>query len=248
MRVLLPTLLLLAVPAPAAPARTPPRAVPASDLIIRTATPEIGWRWRIAPEAATQPALLAALRGEALAQRDTARGEAARDAAEAKRAGVPFRRYDYLSDWTLAADTPRLLALAGESYAYTGGAHGNTGYGVAIWDKAAGRRLALADLFTDWAAARAAIEPLFCQALAEEQERRRGEAPANPADACPKLAEQPAVPYAGLAPQAARLRVLLAPYVAGSYAEGSYLIDLPWPDAVRALVKPAYRADLFGAP
>ena len=39
---------------------------------------------------------------------------------------------------------------------------------------------------------------------------------------------------------------MVAPYVAGPYAEGSYIVSLPWPEAVRPLVKPVYRQDLFG--
>ena len=54
------------------------------------------------------------------------------------------------------------------------------------------------------------------------------------------------VPYAGLATAARLVRVLLGPSVAGPYAEGSYLITLPWPEAVQPFVKPQYRPALFG--
>ena len=54
------------------------------------------------------------------------------------------------------------------------------------------------------------------------------------------------MPFGGLGQQAAQFRVLVAPYVAGSYAEGSYNTTVAWPQAVRPLVKPPYRADLFG--
>jgi hypothetical protein len=227
----------------ATPAFAAPRVVPASDLLINESTPAISWRWRMAPEAATQPALLAGLRSEALKAATTGKGEAARDAADAKKAGFPFRRYESISDWSLAADTPRLLALVGESYAFTGGAHGNTGYTANIWDKTAQKSVPFSALFTDWAKARRLIEPAYCAALATEQKARGG----NPVNNCPKLADQPIVPWAGLAAQATQLRVLLGPYTAGSYAEGSYLITLPWPEGIKPLVKPAYRDDLFGA-
>lgn len=236
-------LALLATPALAAP----PRVVPASDLLIRQSSPEINWRWRVAPEAATAPALLASMRSAALKDAAKAKADAARDAVEAKKSGYPFRRYESLADWTLAADTPRLLALAGEIYAFTGGAHGNTGYAVRIWDKVAKRSIGIDALFTDWPRARKLLEPAFCAALLEEQTRRLGAKPTSDMNACPNLAEQPIVPFGGLAPQASQFRVLVGPYVAGSYAEGSYLITVPWPDAVRPLVKPAFRADLFGA-
>jgi hypothetical protein len=234
---------LLATPALA----KPPAPVPASALLISQTTPEMAWRWRAAPELATQPALLKAMRSEGLAELGKARAAAARDAASARTAGFPFRPHETINDWSLAADTAGLLALAGESYSYTGGAHGNTGYAARIWDKKAKRSIPIDALFSDWPRARKLLEPVYCKALAEEQARRRqgAEVPADFA-ACPKLSEQPVVPFAGLGRQARQFRVLLAPYTAGSYAEGSYLITAPWPEGVAALVKPAYRRDLFG--
>ncbi|MBC7504574.1 MAG: DUF4163 domain-containing protein [Sandarakinorhabdus sp.] len=243
MRSVIFVLALLAAPALAAP----PRTVPASDLLIRQSSPQIDWRWRVAPEAATQPALLASMRAAALKAAAKARTDAAGDAAIAKKSGFPFRRYEAISDWSLAADTPHPLALAGETYSLTGGAHGNTGSAARMWDKTAKRSIPIDALFSDWPRARALIMPAFCNALAAEQTRRLGAAPTSEMNACPKIAEQPMVPWVGIGSRAAQLRVLVAPYVAGSYAEGSYLITFPWPDALRALVKPGYRADLFGA-
>lgn len=231
----------------AAPALAAPRVVPASDLLFRQSTPEIDWRWRVAPEAATQPLFLATLRGEQLPAAARAKAAAVSEATDARKAGFPFRPHEIISDWSLAADTSHLLALVGEQYAYTGGAHGNTGFAKQIWDKTGQHRISFDALFSDWPRARALLEPAFCKALAEEQRRRLGDQPESDMNACPKLAEQPIVPWAGLARQASQFRVLLAPYVAGSYAEGSYLITVPWPEAIRPLVKPVYRDDLFGA-
>ena len=223
-----------------------PAPVPASALLIRQATPEMAWRWRAAPELATQPALLRAMRAEAMAEVGKARAAAAADAASARKAGFPFRAYETINDWSLAADTQRLLALAGETYAYTGGAHGNTGFAARIWDKTAKRRIGIEALFTDWPRARKLLEPVFCKALADEQARRRRGADGGSFNECPKLSEQPVLPFAGLGQQAGQFRVLMGPYVAGPYAEGSYLVTAPWPEAVRPLVKPAYARDLFG--
>lgn len=225
----------------------PPAPIPASALLIRQASPTIDWRWRMAPETATQPALLNAMRSEAQKQAGKDRDAAARDAASAKKAGFPFRKYEMISDWSLATDTPHLLALAGEVYSFTGGAHGNSGFAARIWDKAAKRSVPIDALFNDWPRARKLLEPVFCKALADEQARRRGGKPlGNDFDTCPKLSEQPIVPFGGLSRRAGQFRVLVAPYVAGPYSEGSYLVTAPWPDALRALVKPAYRGDLFG--
>lgn len=232
-----------------AAAKPPPRPVPATDLLIRQASPALTWRWRAAPEAALEPALLRRMRTAALADAARARGQAARDAAAARKAGVPLRRYETIIDWTLAAETPRLLALAGQIYSFTGGAHGNTGYATQLWDRTTDRPLTIDALFTDWPRARRLIEPLFCKALATEQKARRaGEALNGEFDQCPKLSEQPIIPWAGLAARAPQFRVLLGPYVAGPYSEGAYLVTANWPEGVRALVKPAYRDDLFGDP
>ena len=240
---------LLAAPAALALAASTvaaPRPVPASDLLISRSSPEIDWRWRMAPEAATAPTLLAVMRGEATKEATRARTEAISDAASARKAGFPFRRHAASVDWSLAADTQRLLALTGETSSFTGGAHGNIGYGSRIWDKVARRSIAFDALFTNWPQARAILQPAFCKALADEQRQRLGTVPRDEMHACPKLAEQPATPWAGLTPLAGQMRVMVAPYVAGPYAEGSYIVSLPWPEAVRPLVKPVYRRDLFG--
>lgn len=222
-------------------------AVPASALVIEQVSPAIDWRWRVAPEVGGQPALLRAMRAEALAEAARARAGAARDAAAAKTAGVPFRQYDSVADWSRAANTARLLALVGEVYSYTGGAHGNSGFAVRIWDKTARQSVPVSALFSDWPRARKLIEPVYCAALAREQaERRVGQPVAAEFDACPKLSEQPIVPFGGLGRRAGQFRVLLGPYVAGPYVEGSYVVTAPWPEAVRSLVKPVYRSDLFG--
>lgn len=241
---------LLALALIAAPALAKaPAPIPASALLIRRASADHQWRWRVAPEAATQPALLRAMRGAAFAEAGKAARVAARDAASAKQAGYPFRRYETITDWSLAADTPQLLALAGEIYSFTGGAHGNSGYAVKILDKAARREISIDALFGDWPRARKLLEPAYCAALARAQlARRGGETPSDDTDTCPKLSEQPLVPFAGLSSTAGQLRVLIGPYLAGPYSEGSYIVTLPWPDAVRPFVKPAYRAALFGDP
>jgi hypothetical protein len=234
LRILL-TAAVLAAPALAAP-------IPASDLLIRDVTPQLSYRWRAAPEAATQPALLDGIRSEALAELAKEKQDAARDAADAQKSGFPFRAYETIISWTLAAETPHLLALQSLNYSFTGGAHGNTGYAAKIWDKTANTAIPFSALFTDWPKAQVLLEPAYCKALAEEQTSRGG----NPVNNCPKLADQAIVPWADLASTAYQFRVLLGPYAAGSYAEGSYLITLPWPAGVEALVKPAYKADLFG--
>lgn len=238
--------LLLAVPAPAAAQNTPAkpnavRVIPASDLLVRRSGPGFSWRWRAAPELALAPALLTQLRSEATAAALKARRAADAEAASAAAARLPFAGHEHIHDWSLAADTSRLLALAGRHYAYTGGAHGNTGYDVRLWDRQRRQTMAFSDLFTDWPRAGALLQPAFCTALAEERRRRF---PDQAAGTCPDFATLPMQPFGDLSATARQWRVLVAPYVAGAYAEGSYLVTLPWPDGIAALTQPRYRPDL----
>ncbi len=232
----------------AAPAKRPagPAPVLVRELFITSAEPALRWRWRAAPEVGLEPTLLRAMRGEAMVALGSERSMARKAMADAQAAGYPHRPYETVTDWRVAADTPQLLALHGEVWRYTGGAHGNTGHAGRLWDRQARRSIGIDALFTDWPRARKLIEPAYCEALAAEQRTRRGDAPmADGFDDCPPLAEQLILPVsAPFGGPARQLRVVLPPYAAGPYVEGSYTIDLMWPEGVAALVAPAWKATL----
>lgn len=219
----------------------------ARDLILKNNSANLQYSWRVPPEVGIEPALFHMMRAKAEAGLVAALGQANADAAAAKKSGNPVRQYTDLRYWDVAADTTRLLALTGQVYGYTGGAHGNSGFDTVIWDRKAQAVIGLPSLFTDRAKARAIIEPLVCAELAKEQAARRGGVKAAPEfEKCPPLTQASVVPYGGMAPVAHSVRVIYAPYVAGPYFEGSYEITLPWPDAVKPLVKPEFREALFG--
>lgn len=225
---------------PTETAAATPAAVSASDLLIREHSAELDFAWRMVPDAAAHPALLTELRREAQAMLDDARRMAAEDKA-ARPTDAPFFGHYLQQNWRVEADTPRLLSLAAETDSYSGGAHGMHSTRSLIWDKAAGKRLALPDLFADWAAARAVIESAYCAALDKERaERRGGEVGVSFAD-CPALVEQ-AVTLRGWGESpAGGLRVYLDPYTAGPYAEGSYELWVYTEPAVTSFLKPEYR-------
>ena len=219
----------------------------ASDLILKSNTANLQYSWRVPPEVGVEPPLFEVMRGKAEAGFAAGLAQANADAASAKKAGFPVHQYTDLRYWEVAADTTRLLALTGLLYGYTGGAHGNTGYDSVIWDRKTKTAITLPALFSDRVKARAIIEPLVCKALAAEQkERRDGQKMAPEFEKCPPLSQATLVPYGGMTPVAHSLRVIFAPYVAGPYAEGSYELTIPWPEAVKPLVKPEFREDLFG--
>lgn len=125
-----------------------------------------------------------------------------------------------------------------------GGAHGMTLAGAAVWDKAAGRRLAPTDLFRSTAAIQSAIGDAFCRTLDRERERRRGEPVIrgdDPFTACPKVAEATLILGSTDGRTIDRLGLLVDPYVAGAYAEGGFDLTIPVTAEVIAALKPEYR-------
>ena len=77
---------------------------------------------------ATAVAALDRWLGAQLAEaRTSARAEAAAGKHAATASGFPYHRYEYDIDWTLAGRTPQLVSLAQRTWAFTGGAHGNSG-------------------------------------------------------------------------------------------------------------------------
>ncbi|MBE7248930.1 MAG: hypothetical protein INR63_28630, partial [Actinomycetospora chiangmaiensis] len=133
-----------------------------------------------------------------------------------------------------------LLALSAETYSFTGGAHGNTGYRALLWDRKRGQPVAFQALFASWPRTLARLTRAFCPALDAERAKRRG-APVDKADMfgeCPKLADQTLLPGGVRGGRFTAVRVLIGPYEAGPYAEGTYELVLPLDPA---LVTPAWR-------
>ena len=220
-----------------------PAPVLARELIIRQNDMALDWYWRAAPEVGLEPNLLRAMRGEALASADKARILARKDMTQAQSAGFPFRKHEYWTGWTVEADAGRLLVLLGRSWQYTGGAHGNTGHAGRLWDRQAGRSIGIETLFSDWPRVRRLIEPAYCAALEAERRRRRGADRLMDAfETCPPLAEQLILPAAAPVERVARqVRIVLDPYVAGPFSEGSYELTMAWPEGVAAMVAAPWR-------
>ena len=205
-----------------APAAAEPE-LPASDLLVRFEGPALSFRWSLAPEAALEPALVRALRSDALAERQ----KAMRDQEEAIANPPPGRgpiRTEWAERWQAEAETDGLIALSARHYEYTGGAHGNLGFRTIIWDRAADRRIEFAELFADPGAALAALQPGFCKALdAERAVRRQGQKMPAFSD-CPALSSLRVVPVG--TGSLTSVRVLVEPYTAGPWSEGAYEIAL----------------------
>lgn len=192
------------------------------------------------------PALKAELDKRLAASRAELEKHAKEDQSEAAKDGYPYRPHSATTAWQVVADLPAWLSLSAELYDYSGGAHGMSFYDGLVWDKQANRVIKPIGLFTSKAALSAAIREPFCAALDKEREKRRGE-PVNrnsgdQFDECIDPAESTLILGSSNGRTFDRIGVLIEPYAAGAYAEGSFDLTLPVTPAALAAVKPQYRA------
>lgn len=224
------------------PARNPkPRAV-----VVDRKDALLDFHYEYPAQAAEITELRAVLQDELRAAEADARTQARADRDEAKGAGYEYRTHGLHVEWTIDGSTEQLIAMTALISAYSGGAHPNNGYTSLLWDRAADKRIELADVTTSPGALYLAAKPLFCASLDKERAQRRGGSytpnRGDPFGACPNLAEL-SVSLVGAPGQPFnRIRIIAAQYVAGSYAEGAYQIDVPVTPAIIRTINPAWRA------
>jgi len=236
---------LIAIVALLATAAAPAPKPESGGVDARTADYVFSYSWPAQVEAI--PALRAHLAADQAERKRTLAGEA----AEARRAAAAdpdlrFVPYTLEVEWQVVADLPGWLSLSQRNSHFEGGAHPNSGFDSRVWDRKAGRALAPRDLFVSAKALDAAIRGPFCDALDRERAVRRGE-PVNRAsgddfDACIAPSEQTLILGSTDRKRFDRIGILVSPYAAGPYAEGSYDITVPVTPAVLQAVKPEFRA------
>lgn len=228
----------------AEPAQAEQRA--AKPVAFERETEKFSYTYSYPAEAAAIPALVRLLeddRVQGLADLESQATEAEKDA---KANDYPYNPHMLGTSWTTTGNTGPLLAMLGEISSYSGGAHGNTGYEVLLWDKAAGKRIKLEDVFADMNAALEPMRRLYCDGLNAERQERRGEDMSSDPDdmfnVCPPFTDLVIIPSAVGNDGFDRLMFVAAPYVAGPYAEGVYEISVPVTEETVARIKPDYRA------
>jgi hypothetical protein len=236
---------LIAIVALLATAAAPVPKPESGGVDARTADYVFSYSWPAQVEAI--PALRAHLAADQAERKRTLAGEA----AEARRAAATdpdlrFVPYTLEVEWQVVTDLPGWLSLSQRNSHFEGGAHPNSGFDSRVWDRKAGRALAPRDLFVSAKALDAAIRGPFCDALDRERAVRRGE-PVNRAsgddfDACIAPSEQTLILGSTDRKRFNRIGILVSPYAAGPYAEGSYDITVPVTPAVLQAVKPEFRA------
>lgn len=182
------------------------------------------------------------------ARLEKVRGDLATSSAEARRQaredGFPYNKHSYQGAWSVVADLPAWLSLSHEFSTYSGGAHGNYGLQSLVWDKTARRAIRAVDLFLSPAALEKALGTRFCDGLNAERKKKGMELPADDSvfPKCPGVDEMTVLVGSSDKRHFNRLTFYAGPYVAGSYAEGAYEVNLNVDKAVIAAVKPEYRA------
>ncbi|NCQ32847.1 MAG: DUF4163 domain-containing protein, partial [Armatimonadetes bacterium] len=127
-------------------------------------------------------------------------------------------------------------------YAYTGGAHGNSAHDALVWDREAKAAIDPKAMFTSPAALQTTLGDAWCKALKAERMKRMGDDYSDDGFfQCPPIADLTVLPGSSNGRSFNRIGLLAAPYVAGSYAEGTYEVTLPVTAKLLDAVKPEYK-------
>lgn len=196
-------------------------------------------------EAAAIPALKAEFDADlAKLQEETKQGTL-QERKDAKQGGWEPRVYASSTAWAVVTEIPGWLSLSADRYEFTGGAHGNPWFDALLWDKTANVRRNPLDLFISKAALSAAIRPSFCDQIDKQREEKREEPVVRNADDffsdCIDPVESTVILGSSDKQRFDRIGVLVGPYAAGPYVEGSYEATMPVTPAVLKAVKPEYR-------
>jgi len=233
----------------AATAATAAAAPPARSVKEETAL--YTFEYAYPASAAAVPGLRTALEADRARHLAALRRDARAGGAEAQENGYPFRKHAWTQTWQVVTEIPGWLSLSASYWNYTGGAHGMSWSGAMLWDRRAGRARSPLDLFTSKAALSAAIRQPFCAALDRQRADKRG-TPVNRTgggefDQCIDPVAQTVILGSHGRQAFDRIGILVAPYSAGPYAEGSYEVTVPVTPAVMAAVKPVFRASFAAA-
>jgi hypothetical protein len=206
---------------------------------------DVDFSW--SSEAATVPALVHRFRA-AFAKEKVGSISCGKEESEARIAtGGEGIKCESSTKVTTSGNTPRLLSLASEYWAFTGGAHGNGATRALLWDRRLNKEIAFASLFVPGSVYETVLRSPYCAALNRERKKRRGNderpSPISEFDSCPKLSDLALIPAASQPGRSLdRIHLIAAPYLAGPYAEGEYDIALPVSPRLVQLMNPEYRS------
>lgn len=222
-------------------------AAPAKGRSVEVENEAYDFSYSYPAKAAAVPALQALLDKRLAAAQAELVASAKKDQAEAAKNGYPYRAHSSGTKWQVVTDLPRWLSLSADMYDYSGGAHGMTYFDALLWDREQGLARTASDLFISKAALSSVLREPFCAALDKERAKRRGE-PVNrnsgdQFDECIDPAEHTIILGSSNGRTFDRIGVLVEPYAAGAYAEGTFDITLPVTQRILGSVKPIYQSE-----
>jgi hypothetical protein len=228
-----------------APAAAKP-APPPKPFSVKETTPLLEFAYSYPAEAAAIPAIAQQFQADLQKGKAEATGEAREDKAGREKDGFPYMAHSLQTDWKTHANTPQFLALLSERYFYTGGAHGMTGYDSLLWDRGAGKAIPFTSVMVSPSQFAGAIHDRFCNALDAARAKKRGEPVVRSGQddftVCVDPMKQALVPESKTGKAIDGITVVIGPYEAGPYAEGSYDIPLSVDGAMLKAIKPEYRS------
>lgn len=211
---------------------------------------EFDYSW--SAEANAVPTLRHRFRADSVRQRTSALATARQDRKARLEMGgsaAEWAPHSFSRSWETLGSTPRLLSLAGSTGVYSGGAHGNSHTQRLIWDKSLNREIGIQSLLRPGTSWQAAIHQPFCVLLLRERAKRVGEENKTFGGGCPAYGDVPvALEDKDGNARLDHIRITADPYVAGSYAEGEYVISLPITAAMITRLKPEYRSSFEPRP
>ena len=226
---------------------TPPKPDPTTAIHVSEKTDRIDYELTIPAEAAALPNLKARLTREAQAARASTLAQQADFARQVPEAGN--RTFGMQHNWRTVGQTDRLLSLVLDVSGYTGGAHGSAGTVPLLWDRRTDREVPLASLFTSKDKALATLRPQYCRALGKAREEKSGEPvvpDGTPFTECPPISDLTVAPAGNVGGKFSRFLLIADPYVAGSWAEGDYEIELPIPAAMVPFIRSEWKPSFPG--
>jgi Deacetylase PdaC len=219
----------------------------ASGRIIEKKTDDYEFSFGYPAEAVTIPKLKSLFEKEIKKEQAQLIKSAIEAKADSAKNDYPYFAYQSGTAWEVAGSTGQLLSLSGFFSSYTGGAHGNYGFGARMWDKKAKRLLKNSfDVFANPKTALALLRQDYCASLNKERKEKLGAEWTADEDSvfgkCPEFSELAIVFNGDKGKPIDRIAFIAGPYVAGSYAEGQYEVELPVTAKLVEAVKSQYRA------
>lgn len=228
-----------------APSEAPPVSIAGAGRSVEVSNEVYEFKYAYPDVAGAIPGLKEILDGRMAEARSRLASSASDDEKSAKKDGYPYHAHSYGAQWQQVADLPGWLSLSSEFYTYSGGAHGMSGFESLLWDRRAQTARRPRDLFTGADELRAAIRTPFCDALDKQRADRRGEPVRRDSGQmfteCIDPVAQTLILGSSNGQTFDRIGVLVGPYEAGPYAEGTYEVTLPVTGKVMATLKPQYR-------